>query len=252
MGADDAKLLKQFASIMTDSERDVMAAMMGRLTDVLDAANLTYHMCGGTLIGSYRHHGMVPWDDDVDIYARWNERDRLESEFKRHLSQDYVLKKASTRWKLYSRRQSAVIPGWRWKYPFVDICFVLESDTLVWDYDNAYGRRFRYQRSTVYPLRRRPFMNLTLWAPNDVETYLRTTYDIDRCKSNAYIHKDEKDAKQVHSVDCHRLWPYYPFVFRSKVTSAPTGPKAGAAEAVVEELRIGSRVLSTFAVGAVV
>jgi hypothetical protein len=241
------KLLQQFASIMNDSERRIMATMLGRLTDMMDAANLTYHMCGGTLIGSYRHHGMIPWDDDVDIYARWVENRRLEKEVKRRLSKEYTLVKARARWKLYSKRQSVVIPGWRWNYPFIDICFVRENDSWVWDYDNDYSPKFSYRRSTVYPLRRRPFMNMSLWAPNDVETYLRTTYDIDKCKSNVYIHKHEIRAKQVHSTNCRRLWPYFPFVFRSKMTPSPDSQMAGVEEAV-EELKIGDRVISKFVV----
>jgi hypothetical protein len=232
---------------MTDSERRSIATMLRHLTDAMDAANLTYHMCGGTLLGSYRHHGMIPWDDDVDIYARWTERRQLKKEIHRRLSKDYALTKTKTRWKFYSKRQSAGVPGLAWTYPFIDICFVRENDSWVWDYDNDYSPKFSYRRSTVYPLRRRPFMNMSLWAPNDVETYLRTTYDIDKCKSNVFIHKQETSAKQVHSTNCQRLWPYYPFVFRSKVTSATDNQTTGVEEAV-EELKIGDRVIQKFAV----
>lgn len=30
--------------------------------------NLKFFMCGGTCIGTIRHHGFIPWDDDVDIF----------------------------------------------------------------------------------------------------------------------------------------------------------------------------------------
>jgi hypothetical protein len=47
------------------------AALLELLDEVvaaLEAAHITYFMSDGTLIGSWRHHGLIPWDDDIDLW----------------------------------------------------------------------------------------------------------------------------------------------------------------------------------------
>lgn len=47
------------------------------LLEVLDqycaANNLRYFLAGGTLIGAVRHHGFIPWDDDIDVYMPYED-----------------------------------------------------------------------------------------------------------------------------------------------------------------------------------
>ena len=38
---------------------------------------LTYFLCGGCLIGAVRHHGFVPWDDDIDLFMPRKDYERL-------------------------------------------------------------------------------------------------------------------------------------------------------------------------------
>lgn len=39
--------------------------------------NITYYVAGGTMLGAVRHQAMIPWDDDVDVYLRRDDYERL-------------------------------------------------------------------------------------------------------------------------------------------------------------------------------
>ena len=53
---------------------------MGILDDVhrfCENQGLRYSLSSGSLIGAVRHHGYIPWDDDIDIYMMRNDYERF-------------------------------------------------------------------------------------------------------------------------------------------------------------------------------
>ena len=45
----------------------VLTRMLGDLNEVCARHGIAYTLGGGTCLGAVRHHGFIPWDDDVDI-----------------------------------------------------------------------------------------------------------------------------------------------------------------------------------------
>lgn len=47
--------------------KSILINMMGAFHEYCEAYGLKYTLCGGSLLGAVRHHGIIPWDDDIDI-----------------------------------------------------------------------------------------------------------------------------------------------------------------------------------------
>lgn len=45
--------------------------------DFCEKHDLQYIVCAGTCIGAVRHHGLIPWDDDIDVFMKRSDYNRL-------------------------------------------------------------------------------------------------------------------------------------------------------------------------------
>lgn len=52
--------------------------IMDELDRVCRKHNIEYYMVGGTLLGSVRHTGFIPWDDDIDVVMYRTDLEKLE------------------------------------------------------------------------------------------------------------------------------------------------------------------------------
>jgi len=59
--------------------------LMQTVIEICDAEAIDYFLIGGSLLGSIRHDGFIPWDDDIDIGMRRSEYQRFIAVANRHL-----------------------------------------------------------------------------------------------------------------------------------------------------------------------
>lgn len=80
---DTWKHLKQgdgFVEISGEKLKSVQSVLYMMLQDIIavcEKENITIMMGGGTCLGAVRHHGFIPWDDDIDINIIRSDVDKL-------------------------------------------------------------------------------------------------------------------------------------------------------------------------------
>lgn len=66
-------LLKQCNRMNLEQMQHTEFQLLEILDDYCQKNNLRYFLAGGTLIGAVRHHGFIPWDDDIDVYMPYED-----------------------------------------------------------------------------------------------------------------------------------------------------------------------------------
>ena len=86
---------------LTDDEvfklKQVELEIFDELDRVCRENDLEYFMVGGTLLGSVRHKGFIPWDDDIDVVMFRSDLEKLEKLFyDGKFGKDYFLQTENT------------------------------------------------------------------------------------------------------------------------------------------------------------
>lgn len=68
-------------------ELDILKAV----AEVCDKNDLDYYLASGTLLGSIRNKGFIPWDDDIDIYMKYDDIQKFISVAEKFLPEKFFV-----------------------------------------------------------------------------------------------------------------------------------------------------------------
>lgn len=74
--------------------KDVRSVLLGILMHVdsfCKKNDIKYFLCGGSAIGAVRHHGFIPWDDDIDIMMLRKDYMHFLSLYLEHDKSDFII-----------------------------------------------------------------------------------------------------------------------------------------------------------------
>ncbi len=200
---------------VTPCEHSLMMRLLMIIERVCRKHKIPFMIYYGTLLGSWRHHDIVPWDDDLDLMISIDDRTRFlqainqtnatiieRYDFHSHELREYD--------KIYFRHTPSA-GGYPWNFPYVDVFLYQKNDTHLWQ--SYFGERMT-KLEYIFPLVMRPLGELWLPAPRYPERIFASNI-YDECKDHYWDHKNElpKDEKIFK---CNDFKHIYPFVEQNK------------------------------------
>lgn len=122
--------------------------------DFFEKHGLRYYACAGTMLGAVRHHGFIPWDDDIDVYMPRKDYERLLSLKKEFEGTGYSVVSAQTDRGYYcpfAKVQKDDFTIWEFKYyryvlgAYIDV-FPLD----YYDKDDATITKMQYEYAALF------------------------------------------------------------------------------------------------------
>lgn len=74
------------------TQKQILLQILIYVDSICKQNSIEYSLCGGSLLGAIRHHGFIPWDDDVDIFlSRPNYEKLIDVLKKKRININYFL-----------------------------------------------------------------------------------------------------------------------------------------------------------------
>jgi hypothetical protein len=161
---------------------------MKTIAALFEKAHIPWWVDCGTLLGTFRYGGVIPWDEDIDIAVLIDDFDNVKRVLNQLDPKDFFVHDWSTREhpkssiKVYSKKSGTYIDIYHFKiHPEarqIQYVLALENGFFFPEWWKIRERRFTSPVAfdTVFPLKKAYFDGLVVNVPQDTEKYLQRYY----------------------------------------------------------------------------
>ena len=191
--------------------------VLEKVIEICERHNITYYADYGTLLGTVRHKGFIPWDDDIDICLKRNDYMKLIECLKEELPSGYCLNSCYTvdthrqPWSSVTNYKSVPVPHSIQK-EFYDCPYVVGIDIYMLDYvprDKELAELMINMYEMVYDLAQR---YEEYEQSGELEQYVCAVEELcsvkiirDNTLRNQLLRLDERIASMFNEEECDEL-----------------------------------------------
>ncbi|XP_055955117.1 uncharacterized protein LOC126812106 [Patella vulgata] len=200
-----------FRRKMTKTEILLVMQTVKKFEELMRKHGIIYFMSVRTLLGSYRHHGFIPWDENIDFVLPRKNQEQVFIILKLIEPEYSLYREKNGLWKLYFWQSRSF--GKEWKWPYVGLWFYDSNNTHIWNIEPYAKINQVYPMIDIFPLKTRPFLGMSLPAPNQDSKLVQKSFDLSKCSSPGYDYKRGVPVEST-TIDCDALQNKFPFVKR--------------------------------------
>lgn len=154
-------------------KQNVLNNLLIQFNDFCDGKDVEYWLDYGTLLGSFRHKGFIPWDNDIDLGMREDDLQKLPTVVE---TKDWIWKVNPSRAQDRDNTIAARIID-KHTGAFVDVFSYKQLDNGKWQ--NSFGHDEDEKDENLFPLTTGPFEGKTYKVPNQPKEVLHNYYGAD-------------------------------------------------------------------------
>ncbi|CAL1541567.1 unnamed protein product [Lymnaea stagnalis] len=178
-----------FAPALSRDDKISLLHVYAVFKHALDRARLGHILLHGSAIGAWRHQGITPWDDDIDVGI--NVDDWMEVKKALSCISGFTLDASTnSKWSFFKSDGHVIPDNAKKLWPFLDIFLYTQDERYVWALNYVHLTKFVFLKDDMFPAQLLPFESLLVPVPRNLRKVLNQEYiDPDYCASHNTNHK---------------------------------------------------------------